>query len=110
MKFSSEDTFSVLIKAIPLVQYFLALTNFTHYTAIFAPELYHFKLSSYFPIVKSIPHGPLSKYKKTLQYVRDFEFKTEITKQPQGKGFSTIPTGCVAAKSNKSRYLLICSG
>lgn len=38
----------------------------------------------------------------TLQCVRDFECKTKITTQPQGKGFSTIPTGCVAAKSNKS--------
>lgn len=38
----------------------------------------------------------------TLQCVRDFECKTKITTQPQAKGFSTIPTGCVAANSNKS--------
>lgn len=42
------------------------------------------------------------KSQSTLQCVRDFECKTKITTQPQGKGFATIPTGCVAAKSNKS--------
>lgn len=42
------------------------------------------------------------KTQRTLQCVRDFKCKTKITTEPQGKGFGTIPTGCVGAKSNKS--------